>query len=318
MDAQGYDCSFVEKPPDEVQTDCPICFLVLRDPSQLVCCGHVFCTRCIEKALRDGNGSCPMCARVNPTIFVDQHFKRMLASYRVYCIHQEQEEETGNNGGGCTWSGELGQLETHLNFNPTPDTQLNGCQYVEVNCNSCNGKIKRSCLNRHQSNLCPQRSTMCPHCNYISTHVVITQDHLHVCPKFPSQCPHCDTTFEREDLNNHIDNECLLAPIVCDFHPVGCRDNILRVELATHMKAERMTHTHLLIEATTDDEIISSNHLSLYRDILLVLSSENAALMTECESQKQETENLQNVQLVLILAVAVLVLVVIVLAYSYS
>ena len=38
----GYDCEFVER-PKELETDCPICLLVLREPFQVTCCGNSFC-----------------------------------------------------------------------------------------------------------------------------------------------------------------------------------------------------------------------------------------------------------------------------------
>ena len=34
----GYDCEFVER-PQELQADCPICMVVLREPFQVTCCG---------------------------------------------------------------------------------------------------------------------------------------------------------------------------------------------------------------------------------------------------------------------------------------
>ena len=38
----GYDCEFVER-PQELQKECPICLIILREPFQVTCCGYSFC-----------------------------------------------------------------------------------------------------------------------------------------------------------------------------------------------------------------------------------------------------------------------------------
>ena len=45
----GFECEFTEKPPKAVQSECPVCLLVLREPYQAMCCGYSFCKVCIEK-----------------------------------------------------------------------------------------------------------------------------------------------------------------------------------------------------------------------------------------------------------------------------
>ena len=37
----GYDCEFVEKPPEAIQSECPVCQLVLREPYQAICAVNV-------------------------------------------------------------------------------------------------------------------------------------------------------------------------------------------------------------------------------------------------------------------------------------
>lgn len=44
----GFDCEFEEKPSKGVQSECPVCLLVLRKPYQVTCCGYGFCRVCIE------------------------------------------------------------------------------------------------------------------------------------------------------------------------------------------------------------------------------------------------------------------------------
>jgi len=46
----GYDYEFISKVPEDWQ--CPVCCLPLKDPVQIVGCGHRLCNICMESLLR--------------------------------------------------------------------------------------------------------------------------------------------------------------------------------------------------------------------------------------------------------------------------
>ena len=100
----GYDCDFVEPPPSELQTECPICHLNLREPYQITCCGTSFCYTCIQRLQAD-NSHCPTCRKGNYKLFRDKGLNRSLKQLQVFCAHKQD---------GCQWSGELGALDQHL------------------------------------------------------------------------------------------------------------------------------------------------------------------------------------------------------------
>ena len=100
----GYDCKFVESPPSSFQTECPVCRLLLRDPYQAVCCGTSFCHSCSQQ-VKSGSNVCPTCRRNNFELFPNKGLKRSIYQLRVFCTHRKD---------GCTWKGELGELEYHL------------------------------------------------------------------------------------------------------------------------------------------------------------------------------------------------------------
>ena len=100
----GYDCKFVKPPPSAFQTECPVCHLVLCDPHQTKCCGTNFCQSCIQQ-VEANNKPCPNCRNNNFEVFEDKRLKRSLNQLHVFCTHSKH---------GCTWSGELGELEHHL------------------------------------------------------------------------------------------------------------------------------------------------------------------------------------------------------------
>ena len=99
----GYDCKFVTPPTSVLQTDCPICRLILRDPYQAKCCGTDFCHSCIQHLPTD-NKRCPNCREDKFEVFEDKRLKHSLSQLQVWCTHKD----------GCRWSGELGDLEHHL------------------------------------------------------------------------------------------------------------------------------------------------------------------------------------------------------------
>ena len=104
----GHDCEFVEKPPKIVQSECPVCLQIIREPHQADCCGYAFCQVCIDRVKTD-NKPCPCCKAEIFEIFEDKRLKRMLHDFKVYY---------SNNNQGCKWIGQLKQLDSHLNSIP--------------------------------------------------------------------------------------------------------------------------------------------------------------------------------------------------------
>ena len=126
----GCECEFVEKPPKAVQSECPICLLVLREPYQATCCGKSFCKECIER-IKTSIKSCPTCNDGNFNIFHNKGLQQSLYDFQVYCTHKSK---------GCEWTGELRELDNHLNSDPPADKSLEGCPFTVINCPlSCAG-----------------------------------------------------------------------------------------------------------------------------------------------------------------------------------
>ena len=284
----GYDYVFMKK-PEEIQADCPICHLVLREPAHMTCCGNMFCMACIVIELRHRN-FCPMCQTPNPSPpFPDKWIKRTLSGFRVHCIHYTKEGEggRGGGGGGCDWVGQLGDLERHLNKNPPEDTQMNGCLFAEINCKFCGNQFQRSLTEDHQSNDCPERPYSCSHCHHSSTYIEITEVHMQTCPCFPVQCPHCKNIFERQKLKLHTRNDCTLKPIVCDFHLVGCQEELYRPQMKDHVRNNVVNHALLLakfIEEHPNDRRRLQEYLPMLKssaNSLTGLAAKNEALRTQ-------------------------------------
>ena len=108
----GYDCDFVDPPPDSLQ--CPVCLLPFRDPHLLSCCGHKGCASCIEQ-IKAADHPCPICQQPFTTL-LDKQLQRRVLDLHVFC---------SKKGESCRWEGELRDLERH---------SRRDCEYVEVEC----------------------------------------------------------------------------------------------------------------------------------------------------------------------------------------
>ncbi len=264
---EGFKCEFLEPPPSVLQTECPICHQIIQDPHQVTCCGYSYCHSCIEQ-IRANKRPCAKCNSENFDDFPDKRLKNTLYAFKVHCSHKRE---------GCEWTGELGQLDEHLNTNPLPEKTLEGCQAVQISCSHCGEKKSRRELGNHQDN-CSKRPISCEYCKEYTSHQDnVIYNHWPVCGSFPLSCPNkCGSTLQRQNLESHTANECSLATIDCDFQHVGCTVKLPRQDMSKHVKDNLTVHISLL----------AISHTKQY-DQMKKLTQEN-------KSMKNEIENLNN------------------------
>lgn len=60
------------------------------------------------------------------------------------------------------------------------------------------------------------------------TTLFLLQNHQYHCPRFPVQCPNqCGTpNIAREDLANHVKDNCGSALVLCPFKDAGCKHRV--------------------------------------------------------------------------------------------
>ena len=129
----GFECEFLEPPADCLQSECPICLHILREPYQVTCCGKSFCRRCIER-VKGSNKPCPCCNKGGFNDFPNLGLQQPLYGFKVYCVSKEK---------GCDWKGELVKLDNHLNLNPQDrdDNELKGCEFAKIECSYCSNLL---------------------------------------------------------------------------------------------------------------------------------------------------------------------------------
>ena len=224
----GFDCEFVESPPKIVQSECPVCLLVLCEPYQVTCCGYSYCKVCIERVKADKE-PCP-CCKNDFDDFPNKGLQQSLSGFKVFCSHRKE---------GCQWIGEFGQLESHLNVNSSHHHQLEGCAHAEVRCQYCFKLYKRSQVLAHQSDFCPLRPFTCQHCKMFHSHYEdVVSNHMPRCGCCPVGCPNeCGATVLLRDVERHISDDCPLTVITVQ---------VRRKDLPPH---------HALVGAQVSDQV---------------------------------------------------------------
>ena len=100
----------------------------------MTCCGKSFCRKCIERVTEGDHGPCPCCKEDNFSDFPNKGLQQPLYGFKVYCTNKER---------GCHWKDELGQLDNHLNMNPSNIDQLKGCNIAEIKWGNCKRRKRK-------------------------------------------------------------------------------------------------------------------------------------------------------------------------------
>ena len=284
----GYPCDFVEPLSDVFQTECPICLQILKEPCVISCrCGKKICRECIEPLAKEKK-PCPLCNKSDFTFMRDHGFERSLKELEVLCSSEKN---------GCGWRGKLGELELHLNRNPSPEKQLKGCQFVEIQCMyECGERFQRRYITGHETTQCKKRPYSCDYCrDYQSTFEDVTEIHYPQCSKYPVACPNeCRVyMFERQELKSHLQDQCPLSLVDCPFHCAGCQTRLLCRDMPEHMK-EAVTHLTLLASVTQN--LVKENRE--LQQTTVELRQRQKAAEEEVQTLKEENWLLQQIIIV--------------------
>ena len=281
----GLDCEFIENPPKSVQSECPVCLLVLREPYQATCCGYSFCRVCIDR-IKTANSGCPCCNNPEFTIFPNKGLQRSLNDYKVRCTQLKS---------GCEWVGEILELEKHLNVSPQKEEQLKGCEFVKIKCLYCSDLFLRSAVKAHQIDECPKRPSTCPHCKIVTTsHDTLVSEHFLSCNLFPVACPNkCGKTFRRENISSHRLRFCPLEMVDCDFKHVGCMERRNRRDKAEHL--EKSVTSHLLLQTNSYKKLLKENE-QLKRQVQEMSKDLEAVMVFTGFKREEQSQPVEPVQ----------------------
>ena len=189
-----------------------------------------------------------------------------MHALQVHCLYKDD---------GCTWEGELGSIETHLDSGT-------GCDYVPISCpNNCDSVLNRHSISAHLTSECELRPFSCEHCGYSSNYRAITM-HYEVCDSYPVDCPKgCKKLVKRRNLAAHK-FECAMEEVECPFSRYGCYAPVKRKDFEDHLKQE--THEHLSLFTDCFKKMKSSfNTLSMNVNELCAQQMEERRKLQELE-----------------------------------
>ena len=260
-----HDFYFVKDPPEDILIECPVCFHLMLDGPHLTSCGHHFCYSCIKK-IQSKKEPCPQCRTKPFTTFLDKDRLRYIRCLKVMCT---------NKHSGCTWTGELMNFSDHL----AKGKRDGDCKFEEVACPfGCGTRKKRFEMGRHEEE-CPKKPHKCKYCSQEGPHDFMTNDHYGVCLKYPIPCPKgCspEAKYPRDCIQTHLDTDCLLKEVECDYAWAGCNVKLLRRDLKKHITMYGAEHGLLLA------------HVCKY------LRKENKVLKRKCETLEKRMESLDD------------------------
>ena len=279
----GFDCEFIERPPDAIQVDCPICLSVLREPHQVTCCGYSYCQSCIER-IQLQKSSCPTCNATDFSVFPNKGLKRSLYSLKIHCRHEKK---------GCQWTGELRELDKHLNTNPKlGEQQLVGCEFARIECHYCLELYQRRHITAHQTKECLHRPFNCHYCgDYRAGFEDVMTKHWPVCEFYPVSCPNeCGVYPERQNLEHHVSKDCPLTVVNCGFHYAGCEVQLPRKDMPAHLAENLVVHMSLMAVQNRKEIAKLKDELTVSARKIEALEGENEALKRSLAQTQIEIE----------------------------
>ena len=129
-------------------------------------------------------------------------------------------------------------------------THLSSCPLQSVQCsNGCGVQVLRRELKDHLMNDCRKRKVPCEYCKTVGSFEEIMGSHLDVCGQVPLDCPNkcSEQKVLRQDLTDHIEKDCPLQVVGCEFAHVGCTVRYSRRDMADHVAHSQTAHLSLVM-----------------------------------------------------------------------
>ncbi|KAI6646808.1 TNF receptor-associated factor 4 [Oopsacas minuta] len=150
------------------------------------------------------------------------------------------------------------------------------CGRVVEKCKlGCGIELPRDELDIHVNTMCVQRKIPCRHCQKDSKACAMP-NHLEECPKIRLTCElECGTVAYREDMAQHLEEECVEKKVECPFIKYKCEVGLIkRKKLNQHLKEKRTEHTELKLSAMEEIIMQQSNEVKLLTHTVQVLETE--------------------------------------------
>ena len=201
-------------------------------------CTFLTCSRCqgiLREACNSNSGEqfCLCCKKKEEQTHPNLQVRNTVPFLESLCpIHQR----------GCNWVGNLGDCEKHLEV----------CGYVHEKCKlGCGVVLSRDELRIHSKEICAQRIVVCRYCRGNQKYCDLLT-HLSRCNKMSVPCElMCDKQVIRENVAQHMDNECGEKEVNCPFVQYGCKVGLIkRKEMNLHLVDTIILHLGMKVNSS--------------------------------------------------------------------
>ena len=116
------------------------------------------------------------------------------------------------------------------------------CEYALLPCPLiCGDNIVRKDLDAHLKSHCLNRHYECGYCGEQGTYAFITYTHDDTCVKKIVPCPYeCPQGIPREDIQKHIESECINTLVACKYKSIGCEAVLRRGDMIKHEQDDKV------------------------------------------------------------------------------
>ena len=187
--------------------------------------GYTYCEFCIHRWL-DTKLECPLNKQrlTRADIIINRTMRDEIEEANIICIYSKR---------GCQWSGNLKELQGHINSD---------CTSVKMLCISCQNSFFRKEIELHY-NSCSERVIRCEFCeipykkkdskvntvfHFFLTHKCLYQLHIVLCKENPRQCENeCGRLIPSKLMQAHLLRDCTRRSTECQFALVGCTQKVI-------------------------------------------------------------------------------------------
>ena len=172
------------------------------------------------------------------------------------------------------------------------------CGLVVETCRlGCGLEMTRDELKIHVTETCVQRFIPCEHCKEDFKFCDMTH-HLDKCPKMEVSCElKCGVVMCREDVTQHVEQDCVEKEIECPFVKYKCVGLMKRKNLRNHLDEKRIEHLELKMDTMQECMLEESEittklkgQISKQNEKISELSTMNETMSQEIHSLKKEVE----------------------------
>ena len=180
------------------------------------------------------------------------------------CVQREIPcKHCGEDFKSCDTTNHLGECpKMEVSCEPECGRKLcreNMAQHLEQECGlvvetcklGCGVELTRDELKIHVTDTCVQRKIPCEHCGVNFKYCDMT-NHLDVCHEMIVSCElGCDLIVCRDDMTQHLEEDCVEKEIECPFAKYKCEVGLIkRKYLSQHLEEKRTEHLELKLTET--------------------------------------------------------------------